>query len=318
MKTDLVSVLEATYQTADSDARWLANVVRAVRPTLEDGLGVCAYLYDLHSYPLRAHDCVDLDSPMSAEVVAAAVGTATPDYIEQSWKRLTCGAASEVPGYDDQPGLHVYFRPRGIEDVLAINAYDPNDEVGVWIGAPRAKRVRLTGAQRDLWTRISAHLANGYRLRRRAVAAEALLTTSGKTVHAEGHAKVAQSREALRVAALGIEKARGKLRRRPEEAVVSWRALVAARWSLVDQFESDGKRYLVARANAPTADGPPTLTEREKQVLAYASLGHATKIIAYELGVSASTVRVLLHRAARKLGVTTREELVAQAVRVWK
>jgi DNA-binding CsgD family transcriptional regulator len=267
--------------------------------------------YDLRAHPLVAHDCVDMDTAMPAEIIAAAASSATADYVENAWKRVTYAAASEVPGYDDQPAVDVYFRPRGIEDIVAMNAYDPTDRVGVWIGAPRPKRLRISKAQREAWTRISAHVANGYRLRRRVSAAEAILTSTGKTVHAEGDAKLARPREALRAAVLGIEMARGKLRRRPEEAILSWRALVAARWRLVDQFESDGKRYVVARTNAPTPEGPAALTQREKQVLAYAALGHTTKIIGYELGVSASTVRVLLHRAARKLGAKTRDELVA-------
>ena len=49
-------------------------------------------------------------------------------------------------------------------------------------------------------------------------------------------------------------------------------------------------------------------------MLAYAALGHANKLIAYELGVSASTVGVHLLRAARKLRVRTR----AQAVAAWR
>lgn len=43
-----------------------------------------------------------------------------------------------------------------------------------------------------------------------------------------------------------------------------------------------------------------------------ASLGHSDKVIAYELGLSASTVRVLIHRAIRKLGATTRRDALAR------
>ena len=43
-----------------------------------------------------------------------------------------------------------------------------------------------------------------------------------------------------------------------------------------------------------------------------AHLGHTDKVIAYELGLSASTVRVLLHRATRKLGASTRREALAR------
>jgi DNA-binding CsgD family transcriptional regulator len=49
------------------------------------------------------------------------------------------------------------------------------------------------------------------------------------------------------------------------------------------------------------------LTEREREVLARARDGHTYKEIAYDLGIAASTVRVLVHRAAARLGVTCRE-----------
>ena len=52
-------------------------------------------------------------------------------------------------------------------------------------------------------------------------------------------------------------------------------------------------------------------TERERQLLEYAALGLTNKEIAYDVGVSASTVRVLLARAAKKLGVLSRDQLIA-------
>jgi DNA-binding CsgD family transcriptional regulator len=45
-------------------------------------------------------------------------------------------------------------------------------------------------------------------------------------------------------------------------------------------------------------------------VLQCAKLGHHNKLIAYELGIADSTVRVLITRAARKLGVRGREDLL--------
>jgi two-component system response regulator FixJ len=53
------------------------------------------------------------------------------------------------------------------------------------------------------------------------------------------------------------------------------------------------------------------LTGRERQVVAFASLGHTNKVIAYELGISPYTVGVFLYRAARKLRVASRKELLA-------
>jgi len=54
------------------------------------------------------------------------------------------------------------------------------------------------------------------------------------------------------------------------------------------------------------------LSGRERQVLELAALRRSNKLIAYELGLAHATVRVLLSRAASKLGATSRAALVAE------
>src|SRR6266481_4745371 len=55
-----------------------------------------------------------------------------------------------------------------------------------------------------------------------------------------------------RFGARAIDRARGRLRHdTPEETVALWKVLVGGRWSLVDHFERDGRRYVVACRDAP-------------------------------------------------------------------
>jgi DNA-binding NarL/FixJ family response regulator len=49
--------------------------------------------------------------------------------------------------------------------------------------------------------------------------------------------------------------------------------------------------------------GETDLTKRERQIVALYRLGAHSKLIAFELGLADATVRVLLSRAARRLGV---------------
>lgn len=95
----------------------------------------------------------------------------------------------------------------------------------------------------------------------------------------------------------------------PDTALDKWKPLVAAQWTLVDHFESDGKRYLLARSNEPLPTAEDLLTSRERQVAALAALGHHTKLVAYELGIADATVRVLLARAMAKVGAKSRDDL---------
>ncbi len=145
--------------------------------------------------------------------------------------------------------------------------------------------------------------------------ADAVLSPTGRMEHAEREdVSVTHTRKRLRDAALAVDRARGKLRRiDADSALGTWLGLVDGRWSLVDKFDSDGKRYVLARRNEPHTQGLSLLTKRERAFVGYAAMGHSNKQIAYDLGIAHATVRVLLARAAQKVGARNRQELVAVA-----
>jgi DNA-binding NarL/FixJ family response regulator len=141
---------------------------------------------------------------------------------------------------------------------------------------------------------------------------EAVLTPTGQCLEARRNATSRTAREELREMARAVDRARGKLRRSdPDEALALWRGLVSGRWSLVDHFDSDGRRFVVALRNDPTVTDPRALTLRERQVAYFASLGYTNKLIAYALGVSSASVSLHLKEAAHKLRVTSRTDLAA-------
>jgi DNA-binding NarL/FixJ family response regulator len=207
----------------------------------------------------------------------------------------------------------------GLRDFLFVRSIDPTRSgcaVGIGVDA-RSVPPRSPTAH---WNRLTGHIAAGLRLRRKLaaierapdavvapaavadVSPEAVLQPGGRVEHAEGQATSRSARDSLSTAARAMDRARGSLRRRDAgEAVEIWRGLVAGRWSLIDHFDSDGRRYLVAHRNDPATSDPRALTDRERQVLGYADLGRSNKMIAYELGLSPSTVAVLLGRAREKL-----------------
>jgi len=59
--------------------------------------------------------------------------------------------------------------------------------------------------------------------------------------------------------------------------------------------------------------GADLLSDREREIVLRLSLGHPTKTIAYDLGLSPSTVRVHLARVAVKVGAHSRRELLDKA-----
>ena len=68
------------------------------------------------------------------------------------------------------------------------------------------------------------------------------------------------------------------------------------------------KEMTQAPKQQPIEDG---FTSRQLSVIEALRRGKANKVIAYELGISLSTVASLLRRALRKLGLRHRAELVA-------
>jgi DNA-binding CsgD family transcriptional regulator len=331
MSKDVITIIERAYEVDAAD-RWVTSIGEAVRPFVDEGVGLCVLLYDATAaaWVTLVH-FADLGMPP-----ALAPLFQIPEEVNEQ-ARASGELVSLIQLYRSEPLRHVLeaFAPypvlrshyervlgsAGMEDFLCINCVDPS-ALGCFIGVPHRVRKPLTPAVRRFWTRIAAHIAAGYRIQRtvdRLAGAnpetgpgvEAVLETDGRITHAEGPATERTAREALRHAALQVDRARGALRREdPDAALEAWAGLISGRWSLVDRFDRDGRRYLLARRNDPDAPDVRGLTLRERQIVGYAALGHPSKLIAYELGLSQPTVSNHLASAARKLGVRSRAELV--------
>lgn len=322
---DAASVLDclaAGYRLDLEPADYVRNLARAATGLLDRGLGVIAYTYDARDLakPRIDHFAVsDRFDPAWLPPFYAALesrgldGASTTPSGFAAWGHMSCGQATAVPGM--RPLLPAFAKIGGARDTLAVNALDA-DGRGLWLGAPMRSTRRATRHYMTLLSRLAAHLTAASRLRRRDAKARepaAVFSAHGALLHAKDSAATSH-RDELRHAVTAFDKARTREARRDiETATRRWRPLIASSWSLVDEFDTDGKRFVVAVDNAPpTRTRHGSLSEREQHVLTQASLGHTNKEIAYELGLSHATVRVLFHRAARKLRTTTRAETLAR------
>ncbi|MFO0614573.1 MAG: LuxR C-terminal-related transcriptional regulator [Polyangiaceae bacterium] len=181
---------------------------------------------------------------------------------------------------------------------------------GVLIVSFRRDNAHLSAGRIGYLRRAAAHLRAAARLRLHRSEIEAVLDPSGRVVHAEGPAKARGAHRALAVGAKIIERARAK---RTLDGFEAWHALWNGRWTLVDSFDRDGKRWLLARANHSLGPALGALQPRERDVVSGVAAGRPLKLIAYELGLPLSTVASTLRRAMRKLRVGSRAELASLA-----
>lgn len=317
----ILDCLAAAYRLDLGDKDYVHNLAEAATPLLDRGFGVLAYTYNARDERQPVIEEVATSTgfdpswlPRFYEAVEAAgyAGPPQPTGFE-AWRHMTCGQASQVAKM--RPFLPMFEILGGSRDAFALNALDASGQ-GLWLGAPLRSTRKVSVEQVTLFTRLAAHLASAMRLRRTTSGtkpkAAAVLSPSGALLHAEAEAGVLEARATLREATVAFDQARSKKpRSNVDSATRRWRPLVVSRWSLLDDFDSDGRRFVVAVENAPPTRPPRRdLSEREHQVMTQAHLGHTNKVIAYELGLSTSTVRVLLHRAALKLGVSTRDEAI--------
>ncbi|NRD43299.1 helix-turn-helix transcriptional regulator [Corallococcus exiguus] len=320
---DLLSIVEASYRVDLGDAAWLEGLAEAVLPHLDDGFGVAAFEFyrlgdGLPEVVQRCH--LGIPDKLAA-LYPTVFQTMDPEIRQRPFRMGPCVTGSQMMGmrrgFLDEPHMKQYAQKFGMYDSLWITAAEPSGR-GCGFHAGRSRLTRASPTQVQQWGRIAAHLSTAVRLRHALKGhpsgradAEAVFDPNGKLHDAAGEARSEQARDLLRHAVLMLEKSRGPLRKKdPEKSLAIRKALVGGRWSLVDEIEQDGRRYVVARQNEPTAPGPALLSKREKEIVGYAQLGHHDKLIAYELGIAASTVRVLLGRAKEKLGVRSRKELL--------
>jgi DNA-binding NarL/FixJ family response regulator len=331
VKSQVLRVVEAAYAPG-GDEQWLTGVAETALNALGVGRGVATYTFYVPPEP-TAKPLIETYVPrggldLGRDDLEALIEHAP---VALARKMFEFNGVSTMTEYlnaslQSMPFAEGQMAPVGFQDALGIVSINPSGR-GIVITTGLPEPTRLPPAFKRTWSRVMAHLSAGLRLRSDAAglrprgepaglhpgsapaqpAVEAVLAPDGKVLDASGPAREREARAALRLA---VDRARSSQEQDPAAALELWRGLVEGRWSLLDQFDSDGRRFLVARAN--TVQAPPLrkLSPAERQVVALAALGRTNKLIAYELGVSVGTVGTLLSRAMHKLRLGSRVQLI--------
>lgn len=329
-KTTAIDLAEAAYNIHLGAAEWLPNLLEAGGEAFDRGQGCAAAIWagaSNEGQPL----ITQMHTHAGPDDLAVRFARAAKEVESDLAQRTSVARGGGVHGVSEsrtaQPKVYEAITKHvGCKDVLGIWALDPNLH-GIAINIPAPARVHLHPRIRNHWEMLAVHFTAAHRLRRSLgrtgnlpgtpvteipLNAEALLDPKRFLVsHATGDATDTAAAELIREAAVRQDRARGRLRKSdPEQALQSWEGLVRGRWSLVDWFDSDGRRFVLAKPNAPDLGDPRGLTEREHQATSYAALGESYKMIGYRLGISRSRVSTLLASAMRKLRVKTQAQLV--------
>ena len=323
----IIDFTEAAYSLELNDEEWIAEVVRRGRPVLDHGLGVASVEYgrDPGGGPVTIQRVYVASGPSDFPQRHLAALAEMPEELLREQARSGLATTMSQSQADHPEALKIYTKHVDYcKDVFGITAVDVSGS-GVAIVAPLPKVTTLSPHETQRWEMLAAHLDAGHRLRCGLAAKGEALTEDGLPYDAEaifdpknykitdaiGKASERASRDKLRDAAVAVDRARGSMRETdPDQALEIWRALIRGRWSTVDWFDTDGRRYVLALPNSPHVADPRGLTERERQVVAYASMCQTNKMIGYRLGLSRSRVSLLLRSAMRKLNVRTRTQLV--------
>ncbi len=318
-----VDIVEQAYSLDGDEAAWLNRLAEANARCFDDGLGALAWSFRWQDGEFgMSHIAATGAAAELTEMPIKLAAMGSEQLVSRTLRAfgLAAGTTSERAPQEEFEQIMRQCAPEFVADFLAIQALDFAG-CGVLLGLPLQAQRRLSEAERASRERLAVHLNAGFRLRRvvsaipsssvaHADCTEAVIQ-GDQVVHATGNAREPDARQRLRQAALNIDRARTSAGRNDEQAALeAWQGLVDGRWSLVDQFDADGRRYQLAIKNPVHCPDPRALTLRERQVATLVAGGMTNTLVAYTCGIKESTVSGHLARAVKKLGFKTSADLV--------
>jgi DNA-binding NarL/FixJ family response regulator len=306
-------ITRSAYAFSGDLGQWAAGVHEALGPSLDCGQGTLVGVVEFTQKGLRIRHLASRGgaSRMHHAIVRLSAFLAPTKLRESFFNGRVLGASSSH--YSDADFVRMQARARGgrTRDAAGWCVNDAVDH-GFMVVSPSPDLLRFPEQPSPVVRRLGAHIATGLRLQRVLGSAafedpsvEAILDPEGRPQHTVGMARMRGALESLRLSVLA------RARENDDELAAdpAWNAVIAGRWSLVDRFDSDGRRYVIAYRNPPGVLDPRRLTPREEGVVALAAIGRSNKEIAGELGVTQSTVGTLLAGALTKLGLASRTML---------
>jgi DNA-binding NarL/FixJ family response regulator len=322
--TNAVQAAHAAYALELDDADWLAQLAELIGPLLDRGRGLVAFRWrhtadhGVQPGEMTVAGGKPGDAEMLRELLAnldhrraylaygAPYGYRSLSEIAQDHPTLT--------DLTEDSDMQRIAHDRAIVDFEMLRV-DEADGRGWMFSVLRTDIGGLSEPRRQLWQRVGAHIGAGARLRLQLDDIDldgAAAVFDGATGRLDVHDHALEPTD-RRARLLELIEARREAERlastHPHKAMNLWEGLIDGRWSLLDVIDSDGRTFTVLRENPLDVRSSMALSERERQVAYLVGRGHHVKLVAYEMGLSPSTVRSQLRSALQKLNLDDRTGL---------
>jgi DNA-binding NarL/FixJ family response regulator len=239
------------------------------------------------------------------ELARAMTAVMTPSQRVQTVQAAGLITATGFHGVEQVSDVYGRFGPINARFLLCPSG----ERSGVFIGNTLdvGTRFRESPAMARQLVLSARHVSHAWRLRLAlegdTATIDAVFTVDGRC--ADLNAGMSSSAQAhLR----GLVLAREKARAGGADAAEVLPELLSGRWVLVDRWDADGRRHIVAYAGTRGIASP--VTELEKRALLMACRGLPNKAIAIDLRVSQSAVTRMLERTLHLLGLANLQEAI--------
>lgn len=318
--------LETCHRRDGADRDWARSLgTELKRLSLLDIIGIVAYAYELESGRWVAVPWLYVDD----RTLPAPYDPGGAGLFMQAINRETWGASLV---------RHVFAKPfpgvatlSEMEEEVQISARrwlprEGNDTAGLIgrlcptrgfvLGWLSGHDLSLDPSQHRHLDALSGHVAVGFALRSMITPEEltlerrvaSVLSPTGRLLYADPAVSALPIRTRLADAVRQMDQARCSHRHTsPEEALALWQATIEGHYALLEAFERDGKRVILAVRVYP---GPYALTPREALVVQHVARGYTNKKIGDLMGIATSTVATHLTSALKKLGYKRRTDLI--------
>lgn len=320
-------VLSAVYDLELTEQAWITQITRGIGTFIDGGRGTlgCVFRMDrglqMHVLsPVRADDEVpDLFQYLQA------TRDASEGFFQESsasgFGSLFAASGMGTLSVDRAftPAYEIFrreFEATGVRDAAGLIVPHTSSGSFIFFTARQTETSGVPLRAKSRWIELQQHIAAVYDLRTGLDAGTFCETdavwfnTSGDCVEA-GPARRDDIRDRLREAVRQRESNRlGDSSSKRADLQRYWANVASGKWAILDRFDSDGRRFVIALPISKYANALRGMTKRERQIFEALARGPSNKEIAWELGISQSAVSSHINHIYQKLEIADRSMAV--------